>query len=83
MQLLLKKIIRIDSCEYCNVSKLRINKQIEVYNLKEEKIAEFENSVIAALLLGETVSTINNKLTHNSYSTSVGSLSNLIFKYKP
>jgi hypothetical protein len=75
----LKKQIRINNCKYCNVE-YSTSKGIEVYNLKNEKIAEFRNLAIAIKLTNISASTIVHSASRNSKGCHT--TNNLTFKYK-
>ena len=78
-KLKLLKLERIRKCPYCSYNKSIDKNEIEVFNLKGEKIAEFKNAHIASKLLNINRSTLWARI--NS-TTNIPSRDNLFFKVK-
>lgn len=77
----LKKLEKIKNCIYCNDDKRLENKEIEVFNLKGEKIAEFKNMDITCKILKINQSTLWSRL-HDVSTKNKPNKDNLEFKYK-
>ena len=76
-------LVRIDNCPYCHKSDPR-SRTVEVYNLRNEKIAEFDSISTCAKMTGFNHSIIlrqcnNPKTSHFRKTAPTG---NLIFKFK-
>lgn len=78
----LLKLERIKNCVYCSTNKNIKNKEIEVFNLKGEKIAEFKNLYIACEMLKIPMNTLWNRLNVTSNLRNKLNKDNLEFKYK-
>ena len=72
-----KKIVRIDSCEFCT-TKYKTSKIVEVYNLLGEKLAEFNSLATLCKMTNKPQAT----LFHRGKNQSKTTADNLIYKFK-
>jgi hypothetical protein len=79
----LMKSERLKNCPFCTYrTGIQDNKAFEIFNLKNEKIAEFKDVHKASLLLNLSYKNIWSRLNSISLSRKFTSRDNLVFKYK-
>ena len=78
----LSKLERIKDCVYCSTNKNIENKEIEVFNLKGEKIAEFKNVYIASRICNIPHSTLSQRLNPKNNKRNKVNKDNLDFRFK-
>ncbi len=78
----LRRLERVRNCVYCNNNGNIKDKQIEVFNLKGEKIAEFKNVYIASRICNIPHSTLSQRLNPKNNKRNKVNKDNLEFRFK-